>query len=338
MGTCSTFSLTLEWEAMGHRCILHLHVAESHSSSDVELNLHMDTYIFTLERGFLNYGQIPIANFQSEKGLWYRARIANFPSEKGLCHRARTRKCSLTLIGGIRRNEHVDISGSMLELAAIGHGHIPKHSSEACFRMEASVAHETTAKPSSQNLDIIKSEKMHKAFDNDILSMQDAMVMAALEQEADVFCIDVFVSMIKKSREAKNLEYAKTVHLHVCAAGLDKLETPGNHLVPMFVECGSISYAQQAFYKIALLSEHSWTYLMQGYIACAKSDLALNIFQVMREDSSVAPSKYTYVALLKACAKIKDLQRGQEVHVEVVMKGMEDDLFIGNVLVDMYAK
>eukprot|EP00250_Pteridium_aquilinum_P027703 c35530_g1_i1 orf=207-584(+) len=45
------------------------------------------------------------------------------------------------------------------------------------------------------------------------------------------------------------------------------------------------------------------------------------------------------MALLKACAKQKDLHRGSRVHADVVRRGLlESNIHIGNTLVNMYAK
>eukprot|EP00250_Pteridium_aquilinum_P004408 c14619_g2_i1 orf=14-616(+) len=58
--------------------------------------------------------------------------------------------------------------------------------------------------------------------------------------------------------------------------------------------------------------------------------------QLSQEDTSVAVS---YVALLKACAKQKDLQRGNTLHTEIVQSGLlEKNLFVSSALVSMYAK
>jgi pentatricopeptide repeat protein len=50
------------------------------------------------------------------------------------------------------------------------------------------------------------------------------------------------------------------------------------------------------------------------------------------------PDSGTFVCCLKACGSVGYLQKGQEIHVEVVIEGLENDFLVGNSLVDMYAK
>eukprot|EP00250_Pteridium_aquilinum_P020023 c24673_g1_i1 orf=410-718(+) len=48
---------------------------------------------------------------------------------------------------------------------------------------------------------------------------------------------------------------------------------------------------------------------------------------------------HALVALLKTCAIEKDLHRGSEAHAVIVERGLlEKDVFVGNALVNMYAK
>lgn len=52
----------------------------------------------------------------------------------------------------------------------------------------------------------------------------------------------------------------------------------------------------------------------------------------------IKPNKYTIVSLLRACLARADLKEGKAIHAEAVKYGLHADLFVGTVLVDMYAK
>jgi pentatricopeptide repeat protein len=41
---------------------------------------------------------------------------------------------------------------------------------------------------------------------------------------------------------------------------------------------------------------------------------------------------------LKACASIEAIGKGQEVHIDLTKQGLEDEITVGNALIDMYAK
>lgn len=50
------------------------------------------------------------------------------------------------------------------------------------------------------------------------------------------------------------------------------------------------------------------------------------------------PTEYTAVAVLNACAQLMDLRRGMEIHGWVAVRGLSSNLFVWNVLIDIYWK
>ena len=59
----------------------------------------------------------------------------------------------------------------------------------------------------------------------------------------------------------------------------------------------------------------------------------------MKKHDVARPSVRDIVVSLKSCAKVKDLKRGFQIHVEIVRLGLlERNAFIGSALVDMYCK
>lgn len=91
------------------------------------------------------------------------------------------------------------------------------------------------------------------------------------------------------------------------------------------------------FNRLVHQNEHSWIALILGYIECRQTQHSLKLYEKMQEDS-IRPSTHSLIALLKACARLKDVERGWEIHVQITQKGFENDLFVSNSLIDMYAK
>jgi hypothetical protein len=52
----------------------------------------------------------------------------------------------------------------------------------------------------------------------------------------------------------------------------------------------------------------------------------------------VQPNSVTFVGVLNACASVLALEEGRSVHEQISRSGCECDVFVGNGLVDMYAK
>lgn len=149
--------------------------------------------------------------------------------------------------------------------------------------------------------------------------------------------IEGFVRLIHECRAKKDLALAKQVHAYVCNIGIDLHRDVGNYVVLMYVGCGSLPAAHQAFKRLPSPNVSSWTSLMLGFIECEKSQHAFHLYHSMKKDK-VYPSTYTFMALLQACARLKDTQKGREIHVEIAQLGHEGCVYVGSALVHMYAK
>ncbi|CAN4089827.1 unnamed protein product [Withania somnifera] len=52
----------------------------------------------------------------------------------------------------------------------------------------------------------------------------------------------------------------------------------------------------------------------------------------------IQPDKYTFTFVLKACTGICDFEKGVKIHEDIVERDLENDVFIGTGLIDMYSK
>jgi pentatricopeptide repeat protein len=134
----------------------------------------------------------------------------------------------------------------------------------------------------------------------------------------------------------------------------------GNALVDLYVKCGWIAKAREVFKSLSVRDVVSWNVLISGYESHGKAKEAMICYAEMQKDR-VLPDETTFVYLLKACGHICDAKKGQELHHEVVRRGlMRIDIdgrgratyekekavkrgilsahHVGNALVGMYAK
>eukprot|EP00250_Pteridium_aquilinum_P031438 c43613_g1_i1 orf=3-827(-) len=170
-----------------------------------------------------------------------------------------------------------------------------------------------------------------------MLTLQDAS-SSTLHGATDLPpSVENLISILQKCRRTRNIVDAKFAHSLVCSNGLETHVAIGNQIVPMFVECKSVRHAEQVFEKLEYVNEFSWTSLLSGKSECGELEHALTLYSKMQVDD-VCPSCHTFVALLRACARERDLKKGREVHLEVVEMGFERDLYIGSALIDVYCK
>ncbi|MCO5594201.1 hypothetical protein L7F22_048226 [Adiantum nelumboides] len=162
----------------------------------------------------------------------------------------------------------------------------------------------------------------------------------AIPLEGSVFdlpLLDALAADLHTCRKERNLPLAKHAHFHILRNGLETNQSLGNFIVPMFVECGSMLDAQKVFVKLLKPNEHSWTSLIQGCVQYGEHQNALSLFEQMQQDC-VAPSGYTYLALLKACGQMKSAKEGRAFHLDIMKHGFEEEPFVIDYIVDMYAK
>ncbi|KAI5084956.1 hypothetical protein GOP47_0001125 [Adiantum capillus-veneris] len=161
--------------------------------------------------------------------------------------------------------------------------------------------------------------------------------LGSLEDMPILPSLECMVLLMQKCTKEKNLIFAKRVfvliHKH---GGIDNV-TLGNHLVQMLVACKGLSHAQEVFETLPCRKEYAWASLIQGYSDNGYPVQTLELFDRMQGEC-VRSAIYIYPAVFKACARLKYLEKGQETHSESVAKGIELDLYVGNSLVDMYAK
>ncbi|KAI5072916.1 hypothetical protein GOP47_0013022 [Adiantum capillus-veneris] len=145
--------------------------------------------------------------------------------------------------------------------------------------------------------------------------------------------------LLDRCSEEKDGLYALRVHAYMAASGLDALETPGNRLVCIMGTSGCMSDAQRVFDRLIFQDQLSWDTLIRGYLNCGQLHDAIKLYIRKQKFVSFDTDSHTTVALLKACAKLKDLGSGLELQTWIVYAGLlEVDAFIGSSLVDMFAK
>eukprot|EP00250_Pteridium_aquilinum_P022069 c25297_g15_i1 orf=1-915(-) len=151
--------------------------------------------------------------------------------------------------------------------------------------------------------------------------------------------IEDFIWILHRCGKQRDLLHALHLHAYICEHGLETHALLGNRLMEMMVEVGAMAHAQMVFNRLPYQEECSWNCLITGYVDCGELKHALILYMKMRETYSLHPSAYTFVALLKACTLLKDLQRGDNIVEEIVKEGLLDgNVFLGSTVINMYAK
>ncbi|KAH6557854.1 hypothetical protein KP509_1Z090000 [Ceratopteris richardii] len=128
------------------------------------------------------------------------------------------------------------------------------------------------------------------------------------------------------------------IHCDVIKRGFERDLLIGSTLVDMYSKCSFLLDAHAVLDKLPSRNTVSWTALVAGYIEHGYGEQALYFFDKMQEEG-FSPCIVTFICVLKACASIGAVCRGQELHAEIARKGLlEKEVCLGSILVDMYAK
>lgn len=98
------------------------------------------------------------------------------------------------------------------------------------------------------------------------------------------------------------------------------------------------SYGVSVFSQVRYPNPFLYTALIRGYLIDGAFEEAVLVYGSMREHG-ISPVSFTFTALLKAAASENNVNLGRRLHGESLkLGGFSDDLFVGNVLIEMYVK
>ncbi|KAJ7548560.1 hypothetical protein O6H91_07G017300 [Diphasiastrum complanatum] len=168
--------------------------------------------------------------------------------------------------------------------------------------------------------------------------LKEALHMVELMvQQTNRAPIGAYVCLLKGCSRRKALAEGKQVHALIVQSGLDSNIFLANTLVHMYAKCGSVLDADKVFSNMPQHNVYSWTAIISAYADSGQGKEAINLFQQMQE-TGLASDKVLFVVVLKACAGLAALEQGKQLHSDIIRRGFQSDVIVGNTLIDMYAK
>ena len=148
-----------------------------------------------------------------------------------------------------------------------------------------------------------------------------------------------FTCTLQACGSSRAINVGKKIHEEIMSRGLLKEDIVlGNALLDMYAKCGMIVEAEHVFNKLPYRNVVSWSTLIAEYTEYGQYQEALNCFEGMQSEG-LSPNSVTYICMLKVCGRMEALQKGEQIHKEIVNKGLlKNNIVLGNALLDMYAK
>ncbi|XP_057972865.1 pentatricopeptide repeat-containing protein At3g29230-like [Malania oleifera] len=110
-----------------------------------------------------------------------------------------------------------------------------------------------------------------------------------------------------------------------------------NTLIARYIKFGDIEAARRVFQAMPKRDAVSWNSMIAGYVRIKDYTEALKLYGEM-QTAQVEATEITLISVLGVCAETGELEKGRKVHEMLKQKGYKIEGYLGNALVDMYAK
>ncbi|KAK4597507.1 hypothetical protein RGQ29_015149 [Quercus rubra] len=146
-----------------------------------------------------------------------------------------------------------------------------------------------------------------------------------------------FAGVLKACLGLEAFSAAKGVHGCALKTRYEQDLYVGVALLELYTKSGDIDDAQRAFEEIPKKDVIPWSFMIARYAQSDRCEEAVELFCQMRQ-AFVVPNQFTFSSLLQACATMKGLDLGKQIHSHVLKVGLNSDVFVYNALMDVYAK
>lgn len=133
------------------------------------------------------------------------------------------------------------------------------------------------------------------------------------------------------------LDFGLIVHAMAIKQGLDSNVYVGSSLINMYAKCEKIDAANRIFHYLSEKNVVLWNAMLGGYAQNGYADEVIRLFTNMKA-CGLHPDQFTYTSILSACSCLENLEMGRQLHSVIIKNQFASNLFVGNALVDMYAK
>lgn len=136
------------------------------------------------------------------------------------------------------------------------------------------------------------------------------------------------------------LRTGQEMHAYALKNGsLDENSFVGSALVDMYCNCKRVVSARRVFDGIFDRKTGLWNAMIAGYAQNEHDEEALSLFMEMEESATgVSANSTTMASVVPACVRSNAFSVKEAIHGFVVKRGLGEDRFVQNALMDMYSR
>ncbi|KAL5796635.1 hypothetical protein ACOSQ2_001455 [Xanthoceras sorbifolium] len=149
---------------------------------------------------------------------------------------------------------------------------------------------------------------------------------------------ETYAQVLELCASKKALSQGKQIHAHLIKSyHVYESLFLDTKLVFMYGKCDSLPDAEKVFDKMSQRTIFTWNAMLGAYVSNGEPLGALGTYREMQV-LGISVDAFTFPCVLKACAMLKDVNCGAQVHGVVTKCGYDSIPFVVNSLVAMYAK
>ncbi|CAA7026711.1 unnamed protein product [Microthlaspi erraticum] len=171
---------------------------------------------------------------------------------------------------------------------------------------------------------------------SDILRLMDSLSLPINE--------DLYTCLAKESTSECDQRGAYELQVHIMNSSLRPRTAFLNRLLLMHVSCGRLDITRHMFDKMPHRDFHSWAIVILGCVEMCEYEDAALLFVSMLKHQNVSSKIPPWImgCVLKACAMIRDLELGRQVHGLCQKLGFieeeEDSSYLSSSLIRFYGE
>lgn len=150
--------------------------------------------------------------------------------------------------------------------------------------------------------------------------------------------------------KVSSLEIGKALHVDADRQGYTSGGFVGNTLLSMYVKCGGIAEAEDAFCKFSQRDTVSWNVMLSAYIEQGLGEKSLKLYRQFKNEGECL-DVCVLISAVQACCALSELREtkgcslkkvsleiGQALHADTRKEVFASDTFLNTTLVSMYSK
>ncbi|CAL5209681.1 unnamed protein product [Lathyrus oleraceus] len=174
-------------------------------------------------------------------------------------------------------------------------------------------------------------------------AVQDGRSVDAIGAFKEFLCVHgepnsiTFCAFLNACVDMLRLNLGRQLHSFIVRCGYKEDVSVANGLIDFYGKCGDIVSSDMVFSRIGRRKNVvSWCSMLAALVQNHEEERACMVFLQARKE--VEPTDFMISSVLSACAELGGLELGRSVHAIAVKACVEENIFVGSALVDLYGK